>query len=127
MNITLSGIPTNSLNEILYSDIKGSKVDVYRMFFDSITGEKLNIAGNPAGRFSGYVANYSISEELDVEELAGTHTINLECASYITLLSTFVNGRRTNPSDQKLLYPTDTSFDRVPSIMGANYNFGAPK
>lgn len=125
MTITLSGIPTNSLNEILYSEMKGSVVNVYRVFFDAITGEQLSITGNPAGRFSGYVNNYSITEDLDIEELQNTHVINLECSSYISLLKNFVNGRRTNPEDQKELYPGDTSFDRVPSIMGTNYNFGA--
>lgn len=127
IKIGISGIPNSSLQEILYSDIKGSTVSVYRGFFDVETGNILPIAGNPAGRFFGYVNNYSIEEELNVAELSGTHTITLECASYINLLKTFVNGRRTNPVDQKLLYPGDTSFDRVPNLVGSNYNFGAPK
>lgn len=127
MTINISGIGQNSLNEILYSDLKGSYVNVYRMFFNNETGQPLNIAGNPAGRFAGYINNYSITDELDVEELDGTFTINLECSSFINLLKSFVNGRRTNPVDQKYLYPNDTSFDRVPSLVGSNYNFGAPK
>jgi len=127
LKISLSGIPDSSLQEILYSDIKGSKVSVYRGFFEPNTGDILNITGNPAGRFFGYVNNYSIEEDLEVEELSGTHIITLECSSYINLLKSYVSGRRTNPVDQKELYPGDTSFDRVPNLVGGNYNFGAPK
>lgn len=127
INITLSGIPNSKLKEVIYSDIKGSKISVYRVVFDSTTGEKLAIDGNPVGRFFGYVNNYNIDNEQDSIELSGTSTITFDCASYIELLSNFVNGRRTNPVDQKQLYPTDTSFDRVPSLIGSNYNFGAPK
>lgn len=127
IRIGISGIPNSSLQEILYSDIKGSTVSVYRGFFDVETGDILPITGNPAGRFFGYVNNYSIDEELEVADLSGTHTITLECASYINLLKTYVNGRRTNPVDQSNLYAGDTSFDRVPNLVGSNYNFGAPK
>ena len=127
MNITISGIPNSNLQEILASDIKGSFVQVWRVLFDSTTGEVLSISGNPAGRFFGYINNYNLQEELDVLELSGTNTIVFECASYFSLLNTFINGRRTNPVDQKYLYPGDTSFDRVPNLIGSNYNFGAPK
>jgi hypothetical protein len=37
-----------------------------------------------------------------------------------------VTGRRTNPDDQKKFYPTDVSMDRVPTLVDANFNFGAP-
>jgi hypothetical protein len=127
MNITISGIPNENVQEILYSDIKGSLISVYRVIFDSNTGDILAITGNPAGRFFGYVNNYSTSNEIDVLALEGTTTVSFECGSFISLLNTFVNGRRTNPVDQKQLYPNDTSFDRVPTLVGSNYNFGAPK
>lgn len=127
LSITISGIPNDSLKEIIYSDIKGSPVSVYRVLFNATTGEQLAITGNPVGRFFGFVNNYSLDEESDSIELAGTSNIVLECSSYITLLNTFVNGRRTNPVDQTQLYLGDTSFDRVPTLVGQNYNFGAPK
>ena len=127
MNITISGIPNENVQEILYSDIKGSPISVYRVIFDSNTGDILAITGNPAGRFFGYVNNYSIQNEIDVIELAGTTTVSFECGSFVNLLNTFVNGRRTNPVDQKEFFPGDTSFDRVPNLVGSNYNFGAPK
>jgi len=40
-------------------------------------------------------------------------------------LSNKVSGRRTNPIDQKELYPTDPSMDRVVSLASSNFNFGA--
>jgi len=127
MSIAISGIPDSNLQEILASDVKGSFIRVWRVLFDYKTGEVLSIAGNPTGRFFGYVNNYSLQEELEVLELSGTNTIILECSSYFSLINTFVNGRRTNPVDQKYLFPGDTSFDRVPNLVGNNYNFGAPK
>lgn len=127
MTIALSGIPDSQIQEILASDIKGSFVKVWRVLFDAETGTILSIAGNPAGRFFGYVNNYSLQEEYEILELSGTNTILFECASYFSLLNSFINGRRTNPVDQKFLYPTDTSFDRVPNLVGNNYNFGGPR
>lgn len=127
LDITISGIPNESIQEIAYSDIKGSPVSIYRGLFNKDTGIALPITGNPVGRFFGFVNNYSIDEEIEILELSGTSTIVLQCNSYISLLNSFVNGRRTNPVDQKQLYPGDASFDRVPTLVGQNYNFGAPK
>lgn len=127
MVISLSGIPNANLQEVLASDVKGSFVSVYRVIFDATTGDIVTMSGNPTGRFFGYVNNYTIVDEYDNLDLSGTSTIQFDCASYISLLNTFVNGRRTNPFDQKYLYPGDTSFDRVPTLIGSNYNFGAPK
>ena len=127
ITVTLSGIPNSNLQEILASDIKGSKISIWRAILDKTTGNILTLTGNPAGRFFGYVNNYNISEEYNILELEGTHTIQLECSSFLNLYSTYVSGRRTNPVDEKLFFPNDTSFDRVPTLIGSNYNFGAPK
>ncbi len=127
LTVTLSGVPNTNLQEILASDIKGSKISIWRALLDTSTGDILAVTGNPAGRFFGYVNNYNISEEYEILELEGTHTIQLDCSSLKSLYSTYVAGRRTNPVDEKLFFPNDTSFDRVPSLIGSNYNFGAPK
>lgn len=127
VSVTLSGVPNEDITEILASDIKGSKISIWRALIDSTTGEILPITGNPTGRFFGYVNNYNIEESYEILELEGTHTIQLECSSLISLYNTYVAGRRTNPVDEKLFFPNDVSFDRVPTLVGSNYNFGAPK
>jgi len=126
LTITISGIPDTSIAEIVNSRFKGSSVKVYRMLFDAVTGTQLAISGNPVGRFFGIVNNYSLQEEYDVATRVSSNTIVIVCSSTVKMLSNKVSGRRTNPSDQKQFYPSDLSMDRVPKLIGANYQFGAP-
>jgi hypothetical protein len=125
--VSLSGIPNGSISEIVNSRIKGSPIEVWRVFFNPVTGAQLAITGNPAGRFFGVVNNYSLQEDYDVEARVSSNTIILSCASVIDILNNKIAGRRTNPLDQKLFFPNDLSMDRVPKLVGANFNFGAPE
>jgi hypothetical protein len=112
---------------LVNSRIKGSPVTVYRVFFNPTTGQALNIAGNPTGRFFGIVNNFTLQEEFDYTTRTSKNTIALICASNISQLSNKIQGRRTNPFDEKSYFPADLAMDRVPNIKDANYNFGAAK
>lgn len=128
LTITVSGIPNTSIAEIVNSKIKGSPVIIYRALFDATTGSFLSaIAGNPLGRFRGFVNNYSLNEEYDVNTRTSSNTLVLVCASSIDVLSNKIAGRRTNPNSQKKFYATDVSMDRVPVLENATFDFGAPK
>lgn len=127
LTITLSGIPNTSIAEIINSKIKGSSVIVYRGLFDSTTGNLLSIAGNPLGRFNGFVNNYSLNEEYDNNTRTSSNTLVLTCSSSVSILSNKVAGRRTNPRSQKSFYASDLSMDRVPNLVNAYFDFGAPK
>jgi hypothetical protein len=126
LNITISGIPAGRVSEILNNKIKGSKVEVFRGFFNATTGELLNIAGNPAGKFKGVISNFNINDDLGEGSDTGTITVILSATSVIELLNNKVTGRRTNPLDHKEFYPNDLSMDRVPALAKSNFNFGAP-
>lgn len=126
ITVSISGIPNTSLAEILYSKIKGSPVEVWRVFFDPVTGAQLAITGNPAGRFFGIVDNYTLDEEYDYDSRTATNRITMTCNSVVEVLDNKVTGRRTNPVDQKAFYPSDVSMDRVPNLKESYYNFGAP-
>jgi hypothetical protein len=126
LTITLSGIPTNAISEVVNSKIKGCPVEVYRVLFDPATGAKLDIEGNPVGRFRGFINNYSIQEEFDNSSKTASNTLVLTCASSIDVLANKVGGRKTNPSSMKKFYPDDVSFDRVPNLENTTFNFGAP-
>lgn len=130
ITITISGIPNSYLQEILALNIKGSDVQVYRGFFDPVTGEEIEIPGNSGsgviGKFRGRVMNVGIQENWDPQASASTITIQFSCSSVVAMLNNTTSGRRTNPIDQKALYPTDTCFDKVLSLANANLNFGAP-
>jgi hypothetical protein len=127
VTITISGIPTNSIAEIVNSKIKGAPVRIYRIFSDASTGTELAIDGNPAGRYRGFVNNYSLQEEWDNETRTSSNTIVLSCASSVDVLQNKIAGRKTNPESQKRFFATDLSMDRVPNLENATFNFGAPK
>lgn len=126
LSVTISGIPSKNVTDILNNRVKGSDLKVYRAFFDPNTGVLLNIAGNPAGKFQGVVSNFDITDDLEMGEDLGTVTLTLTATSVVEMLNNKVSGRRTNPIDQRLFYPTDASMDRVPSLAKSNFNFGAP-
>jgi hypothetical protein len=127
LTITIAGIPNSNITDILDNQIKGSKIEVFRAFFNPSTGDLLSIAGNPAGKFRGVINNYSLEDDLDQGSSNGTISLILSATSVIELLNNKVSGRRTNPSDQKEWYPTDLSMDRVPGLAKSNLNFGAPQ
>lgn len=125
--VAISGIPSGRISEFLTYKIKGSAISILRAFSDSETGEILNIAGNPVGKFQGIVSNYEITDDLDIGADTGTVTINISATSVVELLNNKISGRRTNPTDQLNLYPGDQSMNRVPNLAKSNFNFGAPK
>ena len=126
LTLTISGIPEGNIADVLNTKIKGSKLDIFRAFFNPNTGELLNIAGNPAGKFRGVISNYSIVDDLEEGSSSGTFSIVLVATSVVDLLNNKVTGRRTNPLDQEEFYPGDESFNRVPALAKSNFNFGAP-
>lgn len=125
LTISISGIPNTSIAEIIHSRLKGSSIVIYRGVYNPTNGQLLNITGNPTGRFTGVVTNYSLSEEYDNQSRTAKNTISLICASMLDVLSNTSKGRRTNPDDEKKFYPLDISMDRVPALVGQYYNFGA--
>lgn len=127
LTLTISGIPDGRINEILSTKIKGSRIEVYRAFFNPETEQILNIQGNPAGKFKGVINNYNIVDELSEGSDTGKISIVLSATSYVDLLNNKVTGRRTNPIDHREFYPNDASMDRVPALAKSNFNFGAPQ
>jgi hypothetical protein len=124
--LTISGIPNNSIKEILNSGIKGSKIEIFRKYCDPTTGNKLENELPYTGRFKGIVNNYAITEDYNMTEMVATNTIQLTCSSVVDMLMTKMSGRRTNGTDQKAHFPTDVALDRVTKLSGSNFNFGAP-
>tara|TARA_R110000737_G_scaffold64954_2_gene92739 strand:+ start:9550 stop:10149 length:600 start_codon:yes stop_codon:yes gene_type:complete len=124
ITITLSGIPDSSIAEIIYSKIKGSPVKIYRAYFHARTGIQI---GTTQGRYIGTVNNYSLDEEYDVGARTASNSLQIECLSNVDILSSKIAGRKTNPQSMKQYYSTDVSFDRVPNLKDASFNFGAPQ
>lgn len=125
VTVTISGIPNTALEEIQASRFKGSNIEIRRGFFDANTGAFLSITDNPMLRFKGIITNLSINEEYSIEDRTASNTITLACASVIDIMSSRISGRKTNPESQKYFYSTDVSMDRVPSLVGTFFDFGA--
>ncbi len=123
VTITLSGIPTNSLGEIIYSKIKGSEVKIYRAYFNN-AGAQISTTQQ---RFFGSINNYSLDETYDVFARTASNTVQLDCLSNVTILQNKTAGRKTNPESMKRYYASDTSFDRVPSLIASQFDFGGTR
>lgn len=122
VTITLAGIPATSITEMIYSRLKSAQVRIYRGFFDVSTNA---IIGDPIGRFRGFVNNYSISEEYDIDTRKATNTMVIDCGSSVDILNKKISGRKTNPQSMKRYYPTDISMDKVPNLENASFDFGS--
>lgn len=124
ITVSISGIPESNISLILDTRIRGSKLEIFRGYFDSLTANPITEIPVPLAIFRGIVSNFEISDEL--EGSTGAITLLLTVSNFISLLSSKVNGRRTSPTDQDFFFPGDKSFDRVPALAKSNFNFGAP-
>jgi len=134
LQMSLSGIPkdtgeaglgtyTSYVSLILNSNIKGSRVEIYRAFFN----DNLSISSNNVSlRFDGYISNYTLTDASDIDSRSETYTCVVNMSSVHAILERKISGRRTNPTDQKALYPGDTGMDRVTAISNTTFDFGKP-
>lgn len=127
IDIVISGIPVANMDAVLDYKIKGSPIVIRRVLFDPVTYAELVVSGNPAIKFQGLITNFALQEDFDSDQRTSTVSIQFSARSNIAILRNRVAGRRTNPDDMKKFYPNDPSFDRVPSLVGANFDFGAPQ
>lgn len=135
IQVSLSGIPKSTgeaglgsyssyVQLILEQKIKGSKIWIYRAFFDLSTNELLT--NSTSLRFSGYISNFSITDGIDLEARQNTKTCVISCSSVNGILERQISGRRTNRTDQRALYPSDSGMDRVAAISNTTFDFGKP-
>lgn len=121
ITVSISGIPSTNISDILNNKVKGSRLEIYRGFFNPNTGEEFVPVGAPKGKFQGVVSNYEIADDLDIGSDTGTITLMLTVTSVVELLSNKIAGRRTAPTD----FPNG-EMNRVPALAKSNFNFGAP-
>lgn len=129
ISLTLSGIPPddgspNYMSIVLNSNIKGSRIKIYRAFFDPSSGNF-----DPSSvyqRFNGYVSNFSLNENWDQDNKLTSNSIGIQCSSIHSIMERQYSGRRTNDQDQKYWYPTDTGMYRVKIISDGSFDFGKP-
>jgi hypothetical protein len=124
--IGLTGIPLQYAITVQAARLKGSRVEIRRVFTDPITDAPLAITGNPVFMFQGVVTNYGFSESVNEFSDQGSLVINLSCSSLVEMLNTKITGRRTNQESMNQFYPSDSSFNRITNLIGRPFDFGAP-
>lgn len=121
ISVSIAGIPSTNVSDIINNRIKGSECKIFRGFFDVNTGDLISVSGNPAGKFQGIVSNYDIADDLEMGNDVGTITLTLTVTSVVEMLANKITGRRTNPAD----FPNG-DMARVLPLQKSNFNFGAP-
>jgi len=131
LTVSLSGIPSqggetepNWVSAVLGSKIKGSRIEIRRVFFNSDT--YAIEPGQVYLRFRGYVSNFSLADSIDSATLIGTTSVSLQCSNINAVIEKRLGGRRTNKEEQRRRYPNDTSMDRVRVISNKPFDFGKP-
>lgn len=129
ISIQLSGIPPddgspNYMGVVLNSNLKGSRVQIYRAFFNASSGHY--DATQVYLRFSGYVSNYNLSENWDQDNKLVSNNIGIQCSSIHAIMEKKYTGRRTNEADQQFWFPGDTGMSRVKILADSQFDFGKP-
>lgn len=127
ISLQLSGIPPddnspNYMTLVLTSNIKGSRVQIYRAFFNQGNFDATQVYQ----RFNGYISNYSLNENWDQESKQTSNSIGIQCSSVHAILEKKYSGRRTNNTDQQYWFAGDTGMYRVKALADVSFDFGKP-
>ena len=152
ISLSLSAIPGEYLTAVLGAQIKGGKVRIYRVFFDTATQEVavIDSVTQIFQRFNGVITNYSVNEDVSADGQTGnvTHTITIMASSINGILENRVSGRRTNRNSYQYRYDdrlftysngivlgntvlsaniiNDPSMNRIETLHNASFDFGKP-
>jgi len=123
IQLSLTGIPSDQdyMGIILGTAIKGGVVKIHRAFFND---DYSVAAANVFQRYSGIITNYSISEDYNFLDGINTNSVAVSCASVNAILESKVVGQRTNVTDRKKYFPTDSTFSRVTDLHQVQFDFG---
>ena len=119
LSMVLTGIPAGNVQTVMQNPVKGGVVKVFRAFFD----DNYTVT-NVYPRYNGLITNQSISESVSLDQGDITNSVAISVASINTILENRVNGQRTTPEDRARLFPSDTTFARVPIINNTAFDFG---
>jgi hypothetical protein len=122
---TLVGIDTAMLGWVLGQEVKGSKIEGWKGFFDN--NGALITTGGQGGLyqyFNGYVNSFAITETWMEEARSFVGVISVAASSIQLILKNRIAGRYTNDNSWQFFSPNDTSMNRVAFVSTINYYFG---
>lgn len=122
---TLVGIDTAMLGWVLGQEVKGSRIEAWKGFFN--TDGVLLTNGGQGGLyqyFNGYINSFAITETWMEEARGFVGVISVSASSIQLILKNRQAGRYTNDNSWQFFSPGDTSMNRVAFISNINYYFG---
>ena len=122
---TMVGIDTAMLGWVLGNQIKGSKIEAWKGFFN--TDGQLITTGGTGGLyqfFNGYINSFAIQEQWMEELRQYVGIISVSASSIQLILQNRTAGRFTNDNNWQYFNPGDTSMNRVAFVSNINYQFG---
>lgn len=122
---TMVGIDTATLGWVLGNQIKGSKIEAWKGFFD--TNGELITTGGTGGLyqfFNGYINSFAINETWMEEIRQFVGVISVNASSIQLILKNRTAGRFTNDNNWQYFTAGDTSMNRVAFITNITYQFG---
>ena len=123
--ITLVGIDTALLGEVLGNNFKGAQITMWKGFFN--TDGTLITTGGSGGLyqyFYGFINTFNIGEQWMEEVRMYVGTITVSAANIQMILQNRIVGRFTNDPSWQFFNSGDTSMNRVATISTVNYAFG---
>ena len=122
---TLVGIDTATLGWVLGNQIKGSKIEAWKGFFDT-NGALITSGGNGGlyQYFNGYINSFAINETWMEELRQYVGVVSVSASSIQLILKNRTAGRYTNDNNWQFFNAGDTSMNRVSFITNIVYQFG---
>jgi hypothetical protein len=126
LQISLTGIDPTNVGLVLGSQLKGSKIELWRGFLNANNQIITTPTTQFFKRYQGIINNVAINEEFNDQLRQRIATCVVSSASMRAVLDARIAGIKTNEQSWKEFYPNDTSMDRVAVIASTYFDFGKP-
>lgn len=126
LQVSLTGIDPTNVGLVLGSQLKGSKIEIWRGFLNANNQIITTPTQQFFKRYEGIINNVAINEDFNDQVRQRIATCVVTSASMRAVLDARVAGIKTNEQSWKQFYPNDTSMDRVAVIATTNFDFGKP-
>jgi hypothetical protein len=124
LQVSLTGIDPTNVGLVLGSQLKGSKIEIWRGFLNSDNQIITTPTTQFFKRYQGIINNVAINEDFNDQIRQRIATCVVTSASMRSVLDARVAGIKTNSQSWREFYPNDTSMDRVAVIATTSFDFG---
>ena len=111
VSVQLSGVDQTMVALVLDNDYLDRRLLIYQFFLDTSDA----VIASPVLIHDGRIAEAGVSEDGE----SGNSTVTLKSRDSFADFER-MNGRHTNPAEQKYLFPNDASFDLLAQLAGQN-------